>query len=85
MKSKLFMKCWIVWTSRKELPRGYKGIIETGVKKLHLGHPAGALECFRQVAAANPNDKCLVKHMALAESCIASPDSDSRVIRFTQK
>lgn len=62
-----------------------KDVFENGVKKLHLGNCEGALQCFRQVADANPNDKCIAKYIALAEKCLHSPDSDSHVIRFTQK
>ena len=62
-----------------------KDVFENGVKKLHLGNCEGALQCFRQVAGANPNDKCIAKYIALAEESLQSPDSVSRVIRFTQK
>ena len=62
-----------------------KDVFENGVKKLHLGNSEGALACFRQVAQANPNDKCIAKYIALSEESLHSPDSDSRVIRFTQK
>ena len=62
-----------------------KDVFENGVKKLHLGNCEGALACFRQVANDNPNDKCISKYIALAENGIRFPDSDSRVIRFTQK
>lgn len=62
-----------------------KDVFENGVKKLHLGNCEGALQCFRQVAGANPNDKCIAKYIALAEESLQSPDSVSRVIRFMQK
>ena len=62
-----------------------KDVFENGVKKFHLGNSEGALACFRQVAEANPNDKCIAKYIALSEESLQSPDSYSRVIRFTQK
>lgn len=62
-----------------------KDIFENGVKKFHLGNYEGALKCFNQVRQSNPNDKCIGKYAALAESNIQSGGNDSSVIRFTQK
>ena len=62
-----------------------KDVFENGVKKFHLGNCRDALTCFRSVGEANPNDKCIDKYVSLAEECLQSEGSDSRVIRFTQK